>query len=515
MTDASDAAPAGGEARRPAGRGGYMASTVKHGLVYFLGNVLSRLAGFIKLPVYTRLLTTRDYGILEILSLSADILGMLAGLGIRQAVLRLYYQYDDEAERGAVMSTATFLVLGIFGAITVTGTVLAPWISTLLLGPNEPTIFVRLAVLSFVIGALGDIPGVYLQAQQRSATLVSANTVRLLLGLGLNILFVVGLRLGVAGIFYSAILSAAIVGSVLAWGMFRATGLRFVGRHARDLLAFGAPLVASNLGSFVLHFSDRYFLRAYHSLAVVGVYALSYKFALLIAMFVDGPFNSIWSAKALEIHQREGAGAPPILRAILQQYVLVVITAALGAALFATDAIHLLLGPAFRDADRPIPVLAVAMVFFCFRHVSQTGAMIAKRPGDIALVTSSAAVLAVLLNVLLIPRWAAMGAAVATAAAFAMEFMVMRRRSERAYPLGLGVGIVLKPLGLATLAWIAPAVAVPASAPWAVALAARVVAFGLYVAALAATGLLDAPARRMLAGSVRDPRAIIRALRNA
>lgn len=509
-TTAASAAPAPG-----APRGGYMASTAKHGLIYLLGNVLARMAGFIMLPVYTRLLTTDDYGVMEILALSGDILGMLAGLGIRRAVVRLYYQYDAIEDRNAVVSTASLLLIGIFGVITTLGVIFAAPISDALLGPDQPAIYVRLAVFSFVLGALGDVPGVWLQALQRSATLVTANFTRLVLSLALNILFVVVLRIGVSGIFLSTIISTAVVGGYMAWRMFRTTGVRFDGHKARELVAFGAPLVASNLGSFVLHFSDRYFLRYFHTLATVGIYALSYKFALLIAMFVEGPFNNIWTAKALEIHNREGDHAPPILRSILVQYSIVVATAALGIALFSTDVVHWVLGPEFRAADQPVPVLALGIAFFCLRNTSQTGAMIAKRPGHIAWVTSGAAVLAIALNLLLIPRWAGMGAAAATAGAFGAEFFVMRRLSERVYPMGLTVADALGPLGLAAVTWLTAFAVVPTSAHPLVGTGIRVASLGLFALLLTGTGYLPATSWRLLAKSVRDPKALVKALKAA
>ena len=492
-----------------------MASTVKHGLIYFLGNVLSRLAGFVMLPVYTRVLTTGDYGILEILSLSIDVLGMLAGLGIRQAVLRLYYQYDTTEDRSGVVSTAALLLVAIFASIAAILLAFSSQISAALLGPNQPVLLLRLALLAFVLGTLGDIPGVYLQARQRSSALVLSNFVRLVLALSLNILFIVILRTGVAGIFLSTILSAVVVGGFMAIMMFRETGIRFVPRIARALVSFGSPLVASSIGSFVLHFSDRYFLRHFHSLAIVGVYSLSYRFAMLIAMLVDGPFYSIWSAKAFEIERREGAAAPPILRSILLQYNLVVVTAAFGVALFATDVIHIMLGAEFRAADGPVPLLALAMVFFCYRHMSQTGAMIRKKSGYIAVVTSAAAATALLLNLLLIPRWGAMGAASATAGAFALEFLVMNSLSERTYPIGLKVRELFAPLAIASGVWAAAAVAVPDGAGPMTGLAIRIAAFGAYAIVLSATGILSPSARQLLIRSAREPRAIMNALRSA
>jgi O-antigen/teichoic acid export membrane protein len=503
------AGPAGGRTR------GYLASTVKHGGIYLLGTVLSRLAGFIMLPVYTRLLTTADYGIMEILSLTTDVLGMLAGLGIRSAVMRLYHQYEGTDQQAGVVGTAQILTVAIFGTLATVGLLLAPQISEALLGPAQDPRYVRLALLGFAFGVLGDVPGTYLQARQRSRSVVTANMVRLLLALSLNILFVVVLRLGVAGIFYSTILSSLCVGGFLAGWLVRLTGIRFVPRLARELIAYGWPLVASQVGSFVLHFSDRYYLRYYHALAIVGIYSLSYKFALLIGMFVSGPFHAIWSSKALEIERREGPEAPPILRDILKQYNLAVVSAALGIALFATDAIHLMLGAEFHAADRPVPLLAVAMAFFCFRHISQTGAVIRKRTGLIAITTSAAAVVALALNTLLIPRWGAEGAAAATAGAFAAEFLTMRLLSERAYAIGLSLRETLAPLLIASGCWLLAWLAVPAGTHQLVGMAVRVGAFALYAIVLSATGILSGPARRMLVRSVRDPKSIMKALRSA
>ena len=98
MTDA--AAPAGAAAvpaseGQPAG--GYVRSTFKHGAVYLIGTVLSRVAGFVMLPVYTRVLAPRDYGVMEMLAYTTDVLTFLVGLGVSTAVTRHYYKYETEA----------------------------------------------------------------------------------------------------------------------------------------------------------------------------------------------------------------------------------------------------------------------------------------------------------------------------------------------------------------------------------------------------------------------------------
>lgn len=494
---------------------GYLATTVKHGSIYAFGTILAKGVGFIMLPVYTRVLTTVDYGILEILALSTDVLGMLVGLGVRQAVLRYYYLYETQEERNGVISTAAMLLLLIFGLTGALGLAFAGTLTDILLGPGEPVRFVRLAVIAFALGALGEIPGVYLQARQRSQAFVASNLARLVLALSLNILFVVIMRLGVAGIFMSTIIASIVVGGYMVVQMLRETGMRFVGPRARELIAFGAPLMVWQVGSFVLHFSDRYFLRYNRTLADVGLYALGYKLSMLLGTFVIGPFNNIWSAKSLEIAQREGDGANAILGSIMRQFNIVLVSIALMLALFATDVIHLVLGAEFHSADRVVPILVIAMVFFGYRQISQVGALIAGRPGLIAWSTTVAAGGAILLNLLLIPPYGAMGAAVATAAAFGVEFVVMLLLSKRVHPVPVPFAHLAQPFVLAIVVWIAAALAVPAGASQFTGLTVRLVAALAYLVALAVTGILTREERSALLVIARDPRSLVSALKKA
>lgn len=494
---------------------GYLASTVKHGGVYAIGTILTRLVGFIMLPVYTHILTAADYGVLEILSLTTDILSMLVGLGVRQAVLRYYYRYDTETERNAVISTAAVMLVAAFLVVGGVGMAVAGPATDALLGPGEPLHYFQLAIAGFALQALADVPLVYLQARQRSGELVTSNLIRLVIALSLNILFVVVLRIGVAGIFLSTIIASLLVGGVMMWRMLRETGLHLVGRNARELLAFGAPLMVLQLGSFILHFSDRYFLRYDRTLEEVGVYALSYKLAMMLGTFVIGPFYSIWTAKSLEIARREGEHATPILASIMRHYNLVLVSCAFGLALFSTDVVHLAMGEAFQTADRTVPVLAIGMVFFGYRQISQVGAMIAERPGFVAWSSATAAAGAILLNLTLIPRYGAMGAAISTMSAFGLEFFIMRALSLRVHPVTVPLGELFAPMAVAAAVWGAASLAVPAGAGELTGLGVRLVAALGYALLIVVTGILTADERRALKDIVRDPRSMLRSLRQA
>lgn len=498
---------------KAASAGSHLRSTLKHGSIYTIGLVLSRIISFVMIPIYTRVLTPADYGVLEVLSLTTDVISMLAGMGIGTAVTRYYFFYDDQKDRNAVVSSAAFVVLGVFSLIALIGAIVAAPLAELLLGPGASVNLVRLALLNLAIGASLEIPIVLLRAQQRSTTTVTVGLVRLLIGLGLNILLVVVLRLGVAGILISSITASAIVSGVLLWRMFREVGTRVSGAILRRMLAFGAPLVIWNLGSFVLHFSDRYFLRAYVSLEAVGIYSLSYKLAMLVAMFISGPFHDIWTPKLLQIDRSEGTRAPAILGEILAHYNLLLVTAALGLALFSRDVIELATGPDFHTAAKQVPLLALAMVFFGYRGTTMPGAVIRERSDLIARGTAIAGVAALALNMLLIPRWGVTGASLATLLSFVLEFLLMRALVIRIYPLPIPLTQTLLPVAIAASAWGVAELLAPSGTSHPLSVSIRVVAYIGFGGLLLLRGVLPSGQRHQLLSALRDPSGALRAVR--
>src|SRR6185295_11727432 len=78
----------------------------RHALIYGSGFLLARAAGFLLVPLYTRFLTPADYGVIELLDLTAFFVGTFVALGMEQAVMKFYHAYDEPADRHRVISSA-------------------------------------------------------------------------------------------------------------------------------------------------------------------------------------------------------------------------------------------------------------------------------------------------------------------------------------------------------------------------------------------------------------------------
>ena len=76
-------------------------SSFKHSLIYGLGNLATKLVGFVLIPIYTdaKYLSVTDYGALSILEVTSQLLVAVFGLSLYQGFLRWYWELKTEIER--------------------------------------------------------------------------------------------------------------------------------------------------------------------------------------------------------------------------------------------------------------------------------------------------------------------------------------------------------------------------------------------------------------------------------
>jgi O-antigen/teichoic acid export membrane protein len=84
---------------------------IAHSSIYMLGILLSKAVTFIMIPIYTKYLVPSDYGIIELLMMTIDIVAFFIGIGLSNSILRFYYDFDNETDRHRVISTG--LIAGV------------------------------------------------------------------------------------------------------------------------------------------------------------------------------------------------------------------------------------------------------------------------------------------------------------------------------------------------------------------------------------------------------------------
>ena len=235
-----------------------------------IGGVLVKGIGFVLLPLYTHYLSPRDYGLLEVLELGISLLAMFLNMGVTAALLRYYGAAQTAAEKRKIVSTIFSFAIATSAVVFVIGSLVVRPATYFLLGPGVPTNYLFIALVAFLIAYIGNIPYTALRAREASGTVTLLDMFTTVGLVSFNIYFVVFLHMSVMGM----LLSRAIMNVVNVAVLVKLTSGQLFGgidwKLLRVIIAFGAPLVFSNLTMFTLNFSDRFFLQHFQSLEAVG-----------------------------------------------------------------------------------------------------------------------------------------------------------------------------------------------------------------------------------------------------
>ena len=427
-------------------------TALRHMAVYGLGGILIKAVGFLMLPFYTRYLSPADYGILEILDLSLSVFGLILNMGLIPAFLRSYALAKSVEEKRSVVSTGcTFGVVA--GAVTfLAGLGLVGPVSALLFGPHVPSTFLLLSFTALILSFMANLPRTYLRALEASAAYTVVDAVYVLLLLALNIFFIAGLRMGVAGMLWSSVVAGALQFLLLSGWAFHQVPIRFEWLHLKRMLDFGIPLIASNLSLFVLNFSDRFFIQHLRSLDMVGVYAVGYKFGYMMNYLVVQPFFIMWQSRMYAIHSRPEH--PAIFRQFFSMYSLGMIYTGLAMSLFSPEVVAIMVQPKFAASQDIIPVVALAYIFYGLAYYAQLGILLSEKTGSLGLIGTISAGLNLVLNYFLVSYFGMTGAAWATVLSFAFMMAANYVFSQRTFRLRLGFGRVGGGMALAIAIYV-------------------------------------------------------------
>lgn len=420
----------------------------RHTLIYGSGVVLGRVMGFLLLPLYTRFFTPEDYGVFELLDVTSWVVGTFLAFGMQQAVLKYYHSYSEPIDRDRVLSTA---ILFTAASGLVMTCVLVPargWLALYLIGSTRYAYLLSLSFAALLVSSLLGLQKTVLRAQHRSGVFTVVSLLHTAIALTLNVYFVAVARKGPAGILYSTLMTSALFAGYLAWRILRESGVRMEMAKLRPMLAYGIYFVPAGLAALVLNWSDRYFLRVYSTLDVVGLYALAYKIAMILTALIE-PFVMIWQSQIFVLQQQHDARET---YAKVATYFLATLTAtALGLAMLAPEIITTMAAPSYQSAAVVVPILVVAMVLWSSECVFQVGLLLKGDSRRLSTARWLAAAANIGLNWVLIPTYGMMGAAVATLISFLFSTLLTLTRAQQSYyvpfeyrrlaHLGLAAGI--------------------------------------------------------------------------
>jgi O-antigen/teichoic acid export membrane protein len=450
VTEADGARLEGG-AGLPAGPS-HIVTLAKQTIVYGLSGVLLQAVGIVTLPIFARAFSQAEYGKLELGLVLSSVTLTLVDLGFASAAQRSFYDYTDAdtEQRRRVLFTAivTTSTAAVVLALTLAGLrgQLDDWIFG---GSNAERLILAIAVSIPVVNAATFFRET-MRLRFRQWSYVAAAVMAAILSAAVSIVLVVGFDVGIEAVFVGAIFGNALG---VAYGIYvthRDIGRRFSSPELRVMLAYGIPLVPAALAMWALALIDRLMLRHLGSLAEVGQYAVANRVASLLLLVVTA-FALAFGPYIFSIYSEDPEMEKAVRAKALTYFAVVLLLVALVLTLYAREALELVT-PGYDRAYKAVGPLCLGTIAFGISSVVGSGISFARRTHWLPLIAGAAAVVNVGLNLVLIPPYGMVGAAVAAAVAYSVLAVLQHLVAQRVYPTAYETGKLSRALVLAVAA---------------------------------------------------------------
>jgi len=342
---------------------------------YTLTTVLTQFGNFLVIPLFWKVLTPTDYGILAITEIISTFLSVILGLSLDQSITRFYYEWPEEERRRRI------------GAIWVMN-----WGSVILLGGGSMGVFYLISPLMFP--QVGFFPVIFLgllNAIFLSLTPLAQATIRIkkmpklyatyrvttfFLQIAISIYFVLVHNWGLVG-YLSALVISSLVAAIFSGVIMTLFGVPcLINAGIKDALRFSVPMIPSACLSSFTSILDRLILQHFCSLQVLGIYAIALKFTSIIGVVQNslklsyGPFfmkNVLTENGRQAIYRMTGF------------YIFPLFLAGLSLSVFIDKAIYLIGQPSYYPVIEFVPYLVIVTLIGCLNVFYANGIILSNR----------------------------------------------------------------------------------------------------------------------------------------
>jgi O-antigen/teichoic acid export membrane protein len=396
------------------------------------GSLIYSVAQLVERIVIARALTPAAYGEVSIGLTVMGISTTFALLGFNQGVPRFMSKFDNPIDVRGTFVTGVLVAAITTTVLTVGLLVNAEFLARTFFDPGTPTALLVLFVLSvpFVVLLKLGIGGIRGQENTRYK-IYAENLLYPALRLGL-ITALLGLGYGIQATGYAYFAAAALSAIFAVYMLHRLFPL--VGEfslHTREMLTFSAPLVVSSLLAVIFSQTDTLMLGYFHPSEEVGFYSAAYPLATGLNLVLTS-FGFMYLPVATRLdtgNKREEVDA--VYKLTTKWIFVLTFPLFLTLAFFSSDVLSVVFGSEYAVAGLTLTILTIGYFTHAAAGRSKETFSALGFTKYVLLVNAISFGLNFVLNLLLIPDLARVGAAVGSATAYilgnAITLLILHR----------------------------------------------------------------------------------------
>lgn len=398
-------------------------------LILALGTFGSKFLVFFMMPLYTACLMPEEYSLADLISQTANLLIPFACAGMGEGIFR--FAMEEGEDKKSVFSSGLFVLLATSGIFLL--------LSPLLSFYNMLDGYVWLVVLYVLAANLHSVVAQYIRAKGQMSLFSLGGIIGTALTVAFNLLFLLAFNMGVTGYVLSVIFGDVLVTVflLLVSRVWRDVDPRAIRRTKMwEMLKYSVPMIPTTIFWWVTSVSDRFLLIEMQGSEINGLYAAAYKAPTLLTLFCT-VFIEAWQFSA--VLEKDEEERSTFFTRVFAGFQGLIFMAASALVLLSVPVTKILLADGYFESWRYIPPLALAMAYSALVTFLGSVYMVRKKSMYSFLTAAVGAAINIAFNLLLIPKYSAMGAAIATFISYFVVLLIRGVHTVRLVKFRVGI----------------------------------------------------------------------------
>ncbi|HES9703191.1 TPA: oligosaccharide flippase family protein [Streptococcus pneumoniae] len=323
--------------------------------IFALANFSSKILIFLLVPIYTRVLTTTEYGFYDLVYTTIQLFVPILTLNISEAVMR--FLMKDGVSKKSVFSIA---VLDIFiGSIAFALLLLVNNLFSLSDLISQYSIYI---FVIFVFYTLNNFLIQFSKGIDKIGVTAISGVISTAVMLAMNVILLVVFDWGLLGFFIANVCGYVIpciyiVSRLRLWELFE---IKIDKKLQWEMVYYALPLVLNILSWWVNNTSDRYIVTAIVGIQASAIISVAYKIPQILST-ISAIFIQSWQISAIKI--QEYKSDTTFVSNMLLYYNALLLIIASGIILFVKPISNILFGISFYSAWELVPFLIISSLF--------------------------------------------------------------------------------------------------------------------------------------------------------
>lgn len=269
----------------------YLAKNV---VVLTIAQFGSKILSFLLVPLYTSVLTTKEYGINDLFSTTVTLLIPFLTLNIVDSAIR--FSIDKETDNKKVFSIALSYLIK--GTVILAFLLILNGILNIFEVVNKYWVFFG---LYFVTSAFSAVVSGFARGINHVTDVAVSGVICSLVLILSNIVLLIPFHMGLTGYFIAGCLgpSVQILYLFIRIRLWRYISIKKTDKKLKkEMVNYSKPMIANAVAWWINSASDRYIVTWICGVAVNGIYSIGYKIPTILSIFTN-IFNQAWILSAV------------------------------------------------------------------------------------------------------------------------------------------------------------------------------------------------------------------------